>query len=257
MLRHHLQFPTLVFGARESTPTRDATREILVDKPESRIDRNGRKVLTPFSVLVRIRGLYMVWTDEKVKMLVQLWESGQSITQIGKALGMTRNAVVGKAHRIGLAKRASPIVRSDKPAQAKPAHAAPSHGNAGHAPAAHSPAAQSHVTHAARPSAAHSAPVQPASHGSAAGESHAAAPEPRHSNEKPAQQLSAAMLAALTPSTGPRCKWPIGDPKSSEFDFCSKVGLPGKPYCAEHCAMAYTNWNPESAVESVKAANAA
>jgi GcrA cell cycle regulator len=50
----------------------------------------------------------MVWTDEKVKALVQLWESGQSITQIGKALGMTRNAVVGKAHRIGLAKRASP-----------------------------------------------------------------------------------------------------------------------------------------------------
>ncbi|WP_371833230.1 GcrA family cell cycle regulator, partial [Ferrovibrio sp.] len=59
----------------------------------------------------------MVWTDEKVKLLVQLWDSGQSITQIGKALGMTRNAVVGKAHRIGLAKRASPIMRSDKPAQ--------------------------------------------------------------------------------------------------------------------------------------------
>ena len=49
----------------------------------------------------------MVWTDEKVKLLVQYWEAGQSITQIGKQLGMTRNAVVGKAHRIGLAKRAS------------------------------------------------------------------------------------------------------------------------------------------------------
>lgn len=162
----------------------------------------------------------MVWTDETVKALVQLWESGQSITQIGKALGMTRNAVVGKAHRIGLAKRASPIVRSEKPAQPKPAPA----------PRAAAPAA-------AKVASAPSHP-QPA-----------AQPQP--------QQLTAAMLAALTPATGPRCKWPIGDPKSAEFDFCTKVALPGKPYCAEHCAQAYTNWNPESAVEAVKAANAA
>lgn len=170
----------------------------------------------------------MVWTDDKVKQLVQLWDSGQSITQIGKALGMTRNAVVGKAHRIGLAKRASPIMRSDKPAQ----------------------------------------PRQPAQHhhGGHHGGGHAPAPQPRRvveAREEPAVpaisggQLSPAMLAALTPTSGPRCKWPIGDPKSAEFDFCEQVALPSKPYCAAHCAMAYTNWNPESAVESVKAVNAA
>ncbi len=188
----------------------------------------------------------MVWTDEKVKTLVQLWESGQSITQIGKALGMTRNAVVGKAHRIGLAKRASPIVRSEKPVMAKPAPAA-SHSGASNASAHPSP-----VVHAAP--TVHR-PVATPSQGS---EHHADVTVPRPPvPDKPAQQLSAAMLAALTPSAGPRCKWPIGDPKSSEFDFCSKVALPGKPYCAEHCAMAYTNWNPESAVEAVKAANAA
>ena len=170
----------------------------------------------------------MVWTDETVKLLVQLWESGQSITQIGKALGMTRNAVVGKAHRIGLAKRASPIMRSEKPAQPRPA-----------------------VSHHAAAPAAPRAPVQvkqePAAmrQDSTAG---TAAPQP---------QLTAAMLAALQPSSGPRCKWPIGDPKSAEFDFCEHVALPGKPYCAQHCAMAYTNWNPESAVEAVKAVNAA
>ncbi len=189
----------------------------------------------------------MVWTDEKIKMLEQLWETGQSITQIGKALGMTRNAVVGKAHRIGLAKRASPIVRSDKPAAPKPA-----------------PSVHHHAQHHAPQ---HHAPRQAASHGSGNGAASApAAREPSANpgpashgpaSEKPAQQLSAAMLAALTPTSGPRCKWPIGDPKSAEFDFCSKVALPGKPYCAEHCAQAYTNWNPESAVEAVKAANAA
>lgn len=169
----------------------------------------------------------MVWTDEKVKLLVQLWESGQSITQIGKALGMTRNAVVGKAHRIGLAKRASPIMRSEKPAQPRPA-----------------------PSHQAGPPAAPRAPVQVKTEP-------AAAPQATPAGQAPQAQLTPAMLAALTPSTGPRCKWPIGDPKSSEFDFCDHVALPGKPYCAQHCAMAYTNWNPESAVEAVKAVNAA
>jgi GcrA cell cycle regulator len=168
----------------------------------------------------------MVWTDEKVKSLVQLWESGQSITQIGKALGMTRNAVVGKAHRIGLAKRASPIMRSEKPAQ-------PRQPAVHHLPPPHSVAP-----------AAPRAAVQ-------------VRDEPAVSPQGSQGQLTAAMLAALTPSSGPRCKWPIGDPKTSDFDFCENVSLPGKPYCAQHCAMAYTNWNPESAVEAVKAVNAA
>ncbi|MFN3883230.1 MAG: GcrA family cell cycle regulator [Rhodocyclaceae bacterium] len=179
----------------------------------------------------------MVWTDEKVKLLVQLWETGQSITQIGKALGMTRNAVVGKAHRIGLAKRASPIMRSEKPAQPRQtaSHAGP--------PGGHAPATPR-------------APAQPKAERAAASDSSEGGPA-AGSSSGPGQQLTAAMLAALTPSSGPRCKWPIGDPKSAEFDFCSQVALPGKPYCAQHCAMAYTNWNPESAVEAVKAVNAA
>lgn len=176
----------------------------------------------------------MVWTDEKVKLLVQLWESGQSITQIGKGLGMTRNAVVGKAHRIGLAKRASPIVRSDKPAQPRPA------------PAPH-----------ASPPATPRVSVQMKDEPAAQVVSSGPVPAQVHGHAQSQNQLSPQMLAQLNPATGPRCKWPIGDPKSSEFDFCDHVALPGKPYCAQHCAMAYTNWNPESAVEAVKAVNAA
>lgn len=180
----------------------------------------------------------MVWTDEKVKLLVQHWEAGQSITQIGKQLGMTRNAVVGKAHRIGLAKRASPIMRSDKPAQPRQSAATGGSGGGG-GEAVH------HRVSTPR------APAQPRSED---GAGPAQSSSGGHAGQP---QLTAALLAALTPSTGPRCKWPIGDPKTTDFDFCAHVALPGKPYCASHCAQAYTNWNPESAVEAVKAINAA
>ncbi|WP_341705794.1 GcrA family cell cycle regulator, partial [Ferrovibrio sp.] len=89
-------------------------------------------------------------------------------------------------------------------------------------------------------------------------ESSATAPATGHSHApREGNALTPAMLAALTPTSGPQCKWPIGDPKTADFGFCSHVALPGKPYCAAHCAQAYTNWNPESAVEAVKAVNAA
>jgi len=117
----------------------------------------------------------MAWTPEKVENLKTLWSQGLSITQIGKHLGMTRNAVVGKAHRIGLEKRTSPIVRRPRPA----------------------------------------APIQP--------------PLPQPILHTGAQ----------------RCQWPIGDPKTSDFRFCGKSSLPNRPYCDEHCAIAYTGWTSE------------
>ncbi|MGQ3071658.1 MAG: GcrA family cell cycle regulator, partial [Ferrovibrionaceae bacterium] len=67
----------------------------------------------------------MGWTAEKIEQLNKLWSEGMSITEIGKILGMTRNAVVGKAHRLGLAKRPSPIARAPGPRPAaQPAPAA-------------------------------------------------------------------------------------------------------------------------------------
>ena len=59
------------------------------------------------------------WTEERLEQLKKLWGQGLSITQIGLKLGVTRNAVVGKVHRMGLPKRQSPIVRSDKPFEPK------------------------------------------------------------------------------------------------------------------------------------------
>jgi len=130
----------------------------------------------------------MVWTPEKIEELKVQWSAGQSITQIGKTLGMTRNAVVGKAHRLGLSKRESPIVRGTEPR---------------------------------------------------------AVPAP-----KPAP---APLAVPVVAGTGPRCKWPIGDPKSSEFHFCTAASVEGYPYCRSHCAQAYSGW----AAEEAKAASAA
>src|SRR3546814_13184766 len=59
--------------------------------------------------------LASVWTEDRLTDLTRLWTEGLSITQIGLALGVSRNAVVGKVHRMGLPKRQSPIVKSDKP----------------------------------------------------------------------------------------------------------------------------------------------
>ena len=145
----------------------------------------------------------MVWTPEKIELLKQQWDAGMSITQIGKNLGMTRNAVVGKAHRMGLQRRESPIVRSA----------------AGSAPAV------------ARPRRSE-AP---------------AAPRP----QQPAPPVAAAPARPFNPNA-PRCKFPIGDPKSPGFHFCTNSALEGYPYCAEHCAVAYSGWNAEA-----KAASAA
>ena len=58
-----------------------------------------------------------VWTDERLEELKKLWATGLSISQIGEALGVSRNAIAGKAHRMGLPKRPSPII---KPKAEKP-----------------------------------------------------------------------------------------------------------------------------------------
>jgi GcrA cell cycle regulator len=61
------------------------------------------------------------WNDERIKDLIALWNEGLSTSEIGNRLGVTKNAVIGKVHRLGLPKRQSPIQRKPKaePAKAK------------------------------------------------------------------------------------------------------------------------------------------
>jgi GcrA cell cycle regulator len=119
----------------------------------------------------------MGWTDEKILELKSLWSEGLTTGEIGKRLGVSKNAVVGKAHRLGLKGRPSPIKRQAKVVVPK---------------------------------------------------------------KKEKRVFKLADLSSQT------CRWPHGDPKYDDFHFCGALVVPGKPYCAEHCAAAYVGSNKPS-----------
>lgn len=150
----------------------------------------------------------MEWNESIIAELRRLWAEGLSTAEIGRRLGISKNAVVGKAHRLDLAPRPSPIRRSERPAGA----AAP-------APRAIGPTlAPLPSTPIASPA---SAPV-------------ASAPAVRAG---PARRL-----AAVAPAPAQRvsaCCWPMGEPGKPGFHFCDGAAVPGKPYCAEHAQLAY------------------
>ncbi|HPI62961.1 MAG TPA: GcrA family cell cycle regulator [Alphaproteobacteria bacterium] len=115
----------------------------------------------------------MAWTDQRVEMLKKFWLQGFSASQIAKKLGgVTRNAVIGKAHRMGLTGRLSPIKRQES---------------------------------------------------------------------KTSVEVFQTDLRPLTDTQAAKkpCMWPVGDPKQSDFHFCGHDSEVGRPYCTEHCVIAY------------------
>lgn len=119
----------------------------------------------------------MTWTVEKIKQLKKLWQKGKSTVEIGRELGISKNAVVGKVHRLELEARPSPIKKAS---------------------------------------------------------TSAIAPKKENSDKenKPITLIDLKMNS---------CRWPIGDPKDEDFHFCGADTITGKPYCAEHCKLAYTS----------------
>ena len=180
----------------------------------------------------------MSWTDERVEKLKELWGDGMSASQIAKALGgVTRNAVIGKVHRLGLSNRGSTSAgqsASDdgKPAQ-KPAR-----------PSRPAKAAAEPKEPAATPEEVKPMPVvvrtqpvirdatQPRAPGLPTPEERAARAT-LVEIEKMARKLD---LLSLTERT---CKWPIGDPTEESFHFCGLPSATGKPYCEHHVAVAF------------------
>ena len=159
----------------------------------------------------------MDWTVEAIDRLHALWAEGHSTAEIGRRMGVSKNAVVGKAHRLNLPARPSPI-RRDVVATAKPA-----------------------------PARRHTLPPLRAALREPLPQIAAAAP-PR----RPAPVMTAAPPAAVpvarpvaaAPRPFPRvggksCCWPIGEPGTSGFTFCTAEAMVAKPYCAEHAAIAY------------------
>jgi GcrA cell cycle regulator len=147
----------------------------------------------------------MGWTDERVETLKRLWLDGLSASQIAKQLGgVTRNAVIGKVHRLGLSGRAAP----SKPA--RPAFKAPR-------PARPATAAPSAPRRISEPVAATTAPAVPAQ---------------RYVDEAPGSATVLTLGAHM-------CKWPIGDPALETFTFCGRRTGGEGPYCGEHARVAY------------------
>ena len=120
----------------------------------------------------------MSWTPELIDQLKVLWQTGLSTAEIGRRLGITKNAVVGKVHRLGLPNRESPIKRGVVDKRPRP----------------------------------------------------------------PRPVAQPAVIAAYNPLH--TCSWPIGHPREAGFRFCGAPAMPGKPYCAEHAAIAYVAARP-------------
>lgn len=156
----------------------------------------------------------MEWNTDAIDRLRALWAEGHSTAEIGRRMGVSKNSVVGKAHRLNLPARPSPI-RRDVIATPRPA-----------------------------PARRHTLPPLRAA---------LREPLPMLAT-LPLRRLDAAMVgsapvAVARPTVAasrpfPRvglksCCWPLGEPGTSGFTFCAADAMMAKPYCAEHAAVAY------------------
>jgi len=197
----------------------------------------------------------MSWTDERIERLKKMWHDGATASQIADELGgVSRNAVIGKAHRLGLEQRPSPV----KPGEEKEAKKA--------APAAAAP----------KPAAAKAETHKPAPAPAAAPAASNAAPSGAPQQQRPATEIQYRSIGPggfirqgpgdqqpPIPPAPPRrlvpakpspevadktslldlndrvCKWPMGHPGEPDFHFCGQQANPGFPYCVQHCGVAY------------------
>lgn len=161
------------------------------------------------------------WTDERVELLGKLWGEGLSASQIAAILGggVTRNAVIGKVHRLGLSGRAKSGGQPATPRPQKP-----------RAPSAPGPVANA----APKPRPLSSTPETPgASVVTLAPVAQQTLPAANIVDIPVSERVSILELRETM------CRWPLGDPQSAEFGFCGGRTTTGLPYCAAHCRIAY------------------
>ncbi len=158
------------------------------------------------------------WTEERVERLKKLWNDGLSASQIAAQLagGVTRNAVIGKVHRLGLSGRAT-TNRSSAPRPRRPRQ--PSH--PGRQTTNSAPTAGAT---ALKPQAF----VKPAP-----------APEPEPEPIRLVDQPAGGDRVTVLSLSEKTCRWPIGDPGTEEFCFCGHTPKAGVPYCDYHARVAY------------------
>jgi GcrA cell cycle regulator len=148
------------------------------------------------------------WNGDTIRRLRALWAEGHSTAEIGRRLGITKNAVVGKSRRLGLPARPPPIRRD------RIEHAPPPRRLRGPT----LPDLQSLL----RPATTQQTPT--------------------HTARAPAAlpaRLPAAVAVRIAPLGKDPCCWPIGEPGTASFRLCDVPNEPGKPYCRDHCLVAY------------------
>ncbi|MBB4123816.1 GcrA family cell cycle regulator [Martelella radicis] len=176
----------------------------------------------------------MSWTDERVEKLKQLWSEGLSASQIANQLGgVSRNAVIGKVHRLAL------------PGRAKSGGAAPSAATRATARNTAPPRAPNFASRAAgrKPSDTPvSAPSAPRTAGATALKQEIVAEAEAAPEQKTAPDNNVVPIMrkiALTDLTERTCKWPVGDPTQDDFYFCGCESPENSPYCKYHAKLAY------------------
>ena len=213
----------------------------------------------------------MSWTDERIATLKKMWEGGSTASQIADELGgVSRNAVIGKAHRLGLKSRPSPVKANEKkkaaPAKPKPAPK-PAAKKAAPKPAAPKPAAPAAPAQPTTPPASRqdASPSQPMPNKNSdlpkivsvgpggflrqgPGDQQAPippAPPRRLVPAKPSSEI--ADKTSLLDLSDKVCRCPMGHPGEPDFHFCGEAVNPGFPYCVEHCGRAYQAQLPRGA----------
>jgi len=187
----------------------------------------------------------MEWTEDAINRLRVLWAEGHSTAEIGRRMGISKNAVVGKAHRLELTARPSPIRREGQsPRPPRRAAARRVSGPTLPSLAGASPPGQSSVRTeaAAEPGPAVAVPA-PERERTVEAEPPAVQAAPEQSQPvaetRPAVRPVTVTPPAYRSSRQVPCCWPIGEPGTSGFRFCDGDALMGKPYCRDHAALAY------------------
>jgi GcrA cell cycle regulator len=208
----------------------------------------------------------MSWTDERIEKLTKMWEGGATASQIADELGgVSRNAVIGKAHRLGLKARPSPVKANEKPEKPAAPAAVKKPKPAPEAPA---PVQAAPRVAAPVPPRTVSAPPQAATAGTSTPAEPAAPvapPQPRVVSVGPGgflRQGPGDQQAPIPPAPPRRlvpakpsadiagktglldlndriCRWPMGHPGEPDFHFCGDKVNPGVPYCVDHRGRAY------------------
>ncbi len=154
----------------------------------------------------------MSWTDERVELLKKLWAEGLSASQIaGRLGGVTRNAVIGKVHRLGLSGRATTSRMKTHRPRNRVIGTTPKR------------TTKSRFANTGNPAlrALYNGDAEPFS--------------------PPKEELVIPVAERKTIQTleENHCRWPIGDPQSADFHFCGRPKVPGLPYCEHHSCRAF------------------